>query len=1139
MSAPTPAIRSRRLELAVRLACAAALVALALWETGNFARERRRTVEAWQARLTAMADDRERAVESWLGERRRDLELVATYPSVRALLAGHGEVDRRLREILQSTVDGGPFTSFVLFERSGIRRLELGEQPLPTAGLPAGWETGELASGAPRIAMARDASGRPLLLFVAPVVAEPAAESGVEVDGEQRVGAVVAAADPARWLFALLEREPAPTETGESLLVTRERGRIVYSSPRRHQAAGWEPEGGPGGRRDSAAEAALAGEARVGELTDYRGAATLVAVRRLHEAPWGLLVKIDRREALAEWRDAMARRLATWAVATLAALLLLWGLRRSRRLRSLQETAGRDAKYRLLMEQAGDAILFVRPDDGRILEANRAAERMYGRSGEQLRTLSVLDLRAPAERGEGPAALAAAGALESPGRLVQETVHVDASGHAFPVEVSVGPAEVGGEKVLLEVVRDTRERWAAIERIERLNRKLSTTSQINQLIVHEREPGRLLREACRIFVDSAGLRMAWVGRLLGATATSPARLVPVAWAGLESGYLATAELPLDEPNLGPARQAVLAGRAVTRSGEGARPEAWSRAADERGYRSSAAVPMRRAGQVVGVLAAYSELPDFFRDDILAMLEELAADLELAVSAAEAEEALAESAARYRSLFESSPQPMWVYDLETLRFLAVNDAAVGCYGWSREEFLAMGLADVRPTEDVPALHDNVAGVVDGYGDAGVWRHRRKDGREILVRITSHTLEFEDRRAEMVLATDVTEQRRAEAELQRTHELLRGVVEQSPAPIYTLSPTGEVTSWNRAAEQVFGWTAAEALGRVLPIVQAEAEPHFRALMARLLAGDAFRDIEAVRRRRDGSEIVLDLAAAPLRGSGGGVVGIVAVANDVTARKRAEEEARQLALELEDRVRQRTAELEAANRELEAFTYSVSHDLRAPLRTIEGFATLLEKDQGEQLGEEGRQRLRELRRNAQRIGALVTDLLALSRAGRKGLTPGRVAMRPLAAAALLELLPAGGDVEVVWGALPDAWGDSSLLRQVWVNLISNALKFSGERAERRIEIGGEIGGESGGESAGAEVRYHVRDNGIGFSREDAEGLFGVFQRLPGSERFEGNGVGLALVQRVVTRHGGRVWAEATPGEGACFYFTLPAPS
>jgi light-regulated signal transduction histidine kinase (bacteriophytochrome) len=233
----------------------------------------------------------------------------------------------------------------------------------------------------------------------------------------------------------------------------------------------------------------------------------------------------------------------------------------------------------------------------------------------------------------------------------------------------------------------------------------------------------------------------------------------------------------------------------------------------------------------------------------------------------------------------------------------------------------------------------------------------------------------------------------------------------------------------------------------------------------------------------------------------------------------------------VARRTEQLESANLDLEAFTYSVSHDLRAPLRAIEGFSHFLVEDYSASLDDEGRRLLEVIRKNTQRMGQLIGDLLDLSRVGRIELEPALVDMPALAASACADaaLHYSAPDFQLEMGELPKAWGDSSLLRQVWINLISNAYKYSMKSAIRRIEIGGA--------EAGGELAYFVRDRGAGFDPDYGTKLFGAFQRLHKSEEFEGNGVGLAIVQRIVALHGGRVWAEGRPGEGATFHFALPA--
>ena len=240
------------------------------------------------------------------------------------------------------------------------------------------------------------------------------------------------------------------------------------------------------------------------------------------------------------------------------------------------------------------------------------------------------------------------------------------------------------------------------------------------------------------------------------------------------------------------------------------------------------------------------------------------------------------------------------------------------------------------------------------------------------------------------------------------------------------------------------------------------------------------------------------------------------------------RRHAQELEQRVEERTGELHAANQELESFSYSVSHDLRAPLRAIDGFGRILEEDYGGQLDAEGVRLLGVVRANSRRMGQLIDDLLEFSRLSRQPVAKQAVDMGALAREVTATLRPAPAQVELA--PLPHAAADPALLRQVWVNLIDNALKYSGKQPAPRIEIGGR--------EERAETLYWVRDNGVGFDMRYADKLFGVFQRLHAAAEFPGTGVGLAIVQRLVARHGGRVWAESKPGEGACFFFSLPRP-
>ena len=471
-----------------------------------------------------------------------------------------------------------------------------------------------------------------------------------------------------------------------------------------------------------------------------------------------------------------------------------------------------------------------------------------------------------------------------------------------------------------------------------------------------------------------------------------------------------------------------------------------------------------------------------------------------------------------------------------RVLEFNPAAEATFAYGRDDVLGRELGELIIP---PGLRDHHRRGLAHYlatGESPILNKRieitaaRATGEEFPVELTVIRDPSSDPPVFTGFVRDITARKRAE----EAREQLAAIVESSDDAILGKTLDGIILSWNLGAERMYGYRAGEVVGQPVSLLappdRADEAP---SILERVKRGAGVEHHETVRVRKDGTRIDVALTVSPIKDAAGSIIGASTIARDITERKQAEREIRTLNRELEERVRQRTAQLEAANQELEAFAYSAAHDLRAPLITIGGFSRMLIEDHASSLPDQAQRYLHEVDQSAQKMSNLINDLLAFSRLGRQPIKEQPVSLADVARQALAELNGgrAGWEASVRIGDLPPCRADPALLKQVLVNLLSNAQKFSRRRAEAVIEVGWRRDLDDPTHRA-----YFVKDNGAGFDMRHADKLFRVFQRLHRAEDYEGTGIGLAIVQRIIKRHGGRVWAEGEPEKGATFYFTLP---
>jgi PAS domain S-box-containing protein len=503
-----------------------------------------------------------------------------------------------------------------------------------------------------------------------------------------------------------------------------------------------------------------------------------------------------------------------------------------------------------------------------------------------------------------------------------------------------------------------------------------------------------------------------------------------------------------------------------------------------------------------------------------------------------EEALRLSEARKAAVLETALDAIISIDQEG-KIVDWNAAAEKTFGYSRALALGRELADLVAPRSTAELQQKGLARILHTGRGRLLGQRteavamRANGAEFPVELTIARIPGEAPMLFTIFLRDITDRKRTEEALRKSEERFRLLIEGiEDYAIYMLDPHGRITSWNAGAERIDGYRSQEIIGRrfhrFYTPEDCERKKPDQALAVATAEG-RYRG-ECWHVRKNGTRYWANFTITALRDEQGRLYGFSKIARDITQRKEAEDEIRRLNTELERRIHERTAELQSAQQEMEAFSYSISHDLRAPLIHIAGFVEMLRSEIGDRIDEKSRRHLETICGSTEHMGRMIADLLTFSRIGRAELNRVRFNLTDTVRDVQRELQPQLEGRRVTWSVseLPDVWGDPILLRQAVFNLLANAVKFTRPRGEARIEIGAE--------TTTTEHIVFIRDNGVGFDANYAGKLFGVFQRLHPASEFEGTGIGLANTRRILQRHHGRTWAEAKPGAGATFYFSLP---
>ena len=757
------------------------------------------------------------------------------------------------------------------------------------------------------------------------------------------------------------------------------------------------------------------------------------------------------------------------------------------RMKMVEALEASEERYRRIFAATPLPMWVAESQTPNFLAVNDAAIEKYGYTREEFQVMSALDLQVEEDRGLVMQQLLG----RDPSLLAHfERRHVTKSGQIITVEITAQPFQYGGQParlILAMDITDRRRAQQAMEESEARFRAVFEMASVGIAIRDLSEEPRFLRvnrKLCEILGYSEN-------ELLQKTTT---------------------ELTPDE-DLDAANEM---GRRLRSGGT----TGYSR---RKRYK-------HKNGKNIWVNLSVSKFEEGGPEETASYLISVIADITEQV---EGEARVMESEARYRQIFTLTPLPMYLRHEDKLNFIDFNDACLAMYGYTREQMLSMNLLDIQTPAGRERYLDGMEEWPTGIVERLQKQNMRSNGEVVDVEIYSYPTLLAGEKVRLVLLRDMTDQLRMERLLRDNESRLRAIADNVPAVIAFFDDQQQLQYSNIAFDRWFGPDRLDVRGGVLRVEQDVSQ--YGEMLAPLLER-ALRGEEVITERMLDTHAgarVARLTLIPHVADDGSVAGVHLMGYDLTDFRHAEAEVRHLNAELEQRVEQRTRALAAANRELESFSYSVSHDLRAPLRTIDGFSQILLDEYASNLDATGRGYLDRVRAGSQRMAKLIDDLLELARVTRRDPQIRACDLTALALDITNELAAADPGREVSIKVAPGmvVAADTGLLRIALDNLLRNAWKFTSLKPGAVIEVGCV-------EAADGRT-YFVRDNGVGFDMAYVNKLFGAFQRLHSESEFQGTGIGLALVQRVIRRHGGQVWAEAETDLGATFYFTLPLQS